>query len=183
MVITLGSDQEVSDATSALGLGSTSGQGWEQVGYLALAVLLASVIGLERELRQKSAGLRTQAVVGLGAAVFVLISKYGFTDVLIKNQSMVDPSRVASLIVSGIGFIGAGLIFVQREHAVRGLTTAASVWLTAAVGAAAGAGLWLIAIVATAFYLVAVRGLTPVSRYLGARSGRVGQPAEDHDAD
>jgi putative Mg2+ transporter-C (MgtC) family protein len=82
---------------------------------------------------------------------------------------MVDPSRVASLVVSGIGFIGAGLIFVQRDNAVRGLTTAASVWLTAAVGSAAGAGLWLLAIVATAMHLAAVRGLAPASNWLRNR--------------
>ena len=157
------------DATFAAGLGDASGQGWPQIGYLALAAGLGILIGLERELGGKAAGLRTQTVVALGSALFVVISKYGFLDVLVPNRSTVDPSRVASLVVSGIGFIGAGLIFVQRDNAVRGLTTAASVWLTAAVGSAAGAGLWLIAIVVTAMHLLAVRGLAPASRWMRNR--------------
>jgi putative Mg2+ transporter-C (MgtC) family protein len=157
------------DLLNAAGLQDVSGQGWAQVGDLALAVGLGTLIGLERELGGKAAGLRTQTVVALGSALFVLVSKYGFLDVLASNRSMVDPSRVASIVVSGIGFIGAGLIFVQRDRAVRGLTTAASVWLTAAVGSAAGAGLWLIAIVATLFHLVTVRGLAPASNWLRNR--------------
>jgi putative Mg2+ transporter-C (MgtC) family protein len=156
-----------------------SGQGWEQVGDLTLAAALGCVIGLERELRHKDAGLRTQTVVALGAALFVLISKYGFTDVLAPNRSTVDPSRVASLVVSGIGFIGAGLIFVHRDT-VRGLTTAAAVWLTAAVGAAAGAGLWLLALAATALHLVSVRGLTPAARRIRRRAM---PPSDDADDD
>jgi putative Mg2+ transporter-C (MgtC) family protein len=159
----------VIDSLVAAGLDEVSGQGWAQVGDLALAAGLGILIGLERELSGKAAGLRTQTVVALGSALFVLISKYGFLDVLGSNRSMVDPSRVASLVVSGIGFIGAGLIFVQRDRAVRGLTTAASVWLTAAVGSAAGAGLWLIAIAATAMHLTAVRGLAPASNWLRNR--------------
>lgn len=158
----------MTDLSATATAGIASGQGWAQVGELGLAVVLASLIGLERELRGKSAGLRTQTIVGLGAALFVLVSKYGFTDVLVPNRSQVDPSRVASLVVSGIGFIGAGLIFVHRDS-VKGLTTAAAVWLTAAVGAAAGAGLWLLAIVATVLYLLVIRGLTPAARWLRSR--------------
>jgi putative Mg2+ transporter-C (MgtC) family protein len=146
-----------------------STQGWGQVACLAVALGLGVLIGLERELDGRPAGLRTQTVVALGSALFVLISKYGFLDVLGPNRSMVDPSRVASIVVQGIGFIGAGMIFVQRDNAVRGLTTAASVWLTAAVGSAAGAGLWLIAAVVTAMYLIAVRGLAPASNWLRNR--------------
>ena len=122
--------------------------------YLGVALLLASLIGLEREYRQKSAGLRTNALVGLGAALFMVISKYGFFDVLQPGVNL-DPSRVAAQIVTGIGFIGGGIIFVKRTD-VRGLTTAAGVWLTAAVGTAAGAGLLAVAVAATAaYYLVA----------------------------
>jgi hypothetical protein len=159
-------------------LGDSHGQGWAQVGELALAIGLSSLIGLERELTHKAAGLRTQTLVGLGAAVFVLVSKYGFFDVLEPNRVVLDPSRVAAQIVTGIGFIGAGLIFVHRDS-VKGLTTAATVWLTAAVGAASGAGLWLIAIVATAMHLAAIRGLAPVSRRLRARP----RPADSSDED
>jgi putative Mg2+ transporter-C (MgtC) family protein len=120
---------------------------------LVLALALSSAIGLERELRQRSAGLRTYTLVGLGSALFMLISQYGFFDVLEPGRVILDPSRVAAQIVSGIGFIGAGLIFVRRE-AVRGLTTAAGIWLTAAVGAAAGADLPVLATATTVTYFV-----------------------------
>lgn len=114
-------------------------EGPVQVGELGLGLLLSAVIGLEREVRQKSAGLRTHTLAGVGAALFMLVSKYGFSDVLRTGQVVVDPSRVAAQVVTGSGFLGAGLIFVRRDS-VHGLTTAASVWVTAAVGAAAGAG-------------------------------------------
>src|SRR4051794_22008739 len=109
------------------------------LGRVALALALSSLIGFERELHRKSAGLRTVTLVGIGAAVAMLVSKYGFADMTQKPVSF-DPSRVAAQIVSGIGFLGAGLIFVHRES-VSGLTTAAIVWLTAAIGMACGAGL------------------------------------------
>jgi putative Mg2+ transporter-C (MgtC) family protein len=141
-----------------------TGQGWAQVLDLLLAFVLASVIGFEREMRQKSAGLRTHALVGVGSALFVLVSKYGFTDVL-GQQVILDPSRVAAQIVSGIGFIGGGIIFVRRD-VVSGLTTAASIWLTAAVGAAAGAGLPLLAVLATGLFLAAVPGYSALVRHL-----------------
>jgi putative Mg2+ transporter-C (MgtC) family protein len=129
-------------------------QGWKQIGELALAFGLSAAIGLEREWRQKSAGLRTHTLVGFGAALFMIVSKYGFGDIHGPDVSL-DPSRVAAQIVSGVGFIGGGLIFV-RGDAVRGLTTAAIVWVTAAVGMACGAGLGLLAVIATAGHFVAV---------------------------
>lgn len=134
------------------------GQGWVQIGQLVLAFILSAIIGAERQLRQKSAGLRTYAIVGLGAALFVLVSKYGFSDVLLTIHGRVqfDPSRVAAQIVTGIGFIGAGLIFVRRRGEVEGLTTAAIVWLTAAVGMACGAGLPLLAVAVVAMHLIIV---------------------------
>jgi putative Mg2+ transporter-C (MgtC) family protein len=147
------------------------GQGLKQVGELALAFGLSSLIGIEREWRQKSAGLRTHALVGVGAALFVLVSKYGFSDVLGSNV-ILDPSRVAAQIVTGIGFIGGGLIFV-RGDAVRGLTTAAIVWVTAAIGMACGAGLVILALVATAGHFIVVlvyprlAAALPRSRYIG----------------
>jgi putative Mg2+ transporter-C (MgtC) family protein len=101
----------------------TLGQTGVQLGELTLALLLSSLIGLEREIRMKSAGLRTHTLVGVAAALLVLVSKYGFGDVIVQNQIVLDPSRIAAQIVSGIGFIGGGLIFVQRD-VVRGLTTA-----------------------------------------------------------
>ncbi|MHB1986486.1 MAG: MgtC/SapB family protein [Acidimicrobiales bacterium] len=145
------------------GLGNI--EGLAQFGELGLALLLSGAIGIEREVRQKSAGLRTHSLVGVGAALFMLVSKYGFRDVLIPHQVIVDPSRVAAQIVTGIGFLGAGLIFVRRDS-VRGLTTAAAVWLTAAVGACAGAGLPLLAVAATAVYFVVVLAFPQLTRRL-----------------
>jgi putative Mg2+ transporter-C (MgtC) family protein len=139
-----------------------NGQGWREAGELGLALLLSAAIGLEREIRQKDAGLRTHTLVGIGAALFLLISKYGFTDVLERNLVVLDPSRMAAQIVSGIGFLGAGVIFVRRD-AVRGLTTAASVWVTAAVGSAAGAGLPVLAALTTGMYMV-ITLILPIAR-------------------
>jgi putative Mg2+ transporter-C (MgtC) family protein len=144
--------------------GVFAGQGWVQVGELALALLLSAAIGLEREVRQKSAGLRTHTLVGFGSALMMLVSKYGFFDVL-SDHVRLDPSRVAAQIVSGIGFIGGGLIFVRRD-AVRGLTTAAVVWLTCGVGMAVGAGLWLLAVVATIGHFFVIFALTPLAVHL-----------------
>ena len=148
------------------------GEGVKQIGELALAFGLSSLIGLEREWRQKSAGLRTHTLVGFGAALFVLVSKYGFSDVLVGPSVRLDPSRVAAQVVTGVGFIGGGLIFVRRD-AVRGLTTAAIVWMTAAIGMACGAGLALLAIAATighfivVFVYLRVAQALPRSRYVG----------------
>src|ERR1700678_2299372 len=145
------------------------GQSWLQFGELGLAFILSSIIGLEREFRAKSAGLRTHTLVGVAAALIVLISKYGFSDVLSK-EVVLDPARVAAQIVSGIGFIGGGLIFVQRD-VVRGLTTAAIIWLTAAVGMACGAGLPLLAFFVTGAPFVGVYGYTSIAkRILSERS-------------
>src|SRR5437588_4821938 len=144
--------------------GEPTGQGWPQLGELALALVLSAGIGLERELRQKSAGLRTHTLVGFAAALIVLVSKYGFTDVL-GPSVVLDPSRVTAQIVSGIGFIGGGLIFVRRD-AVRGLTTAAIVWLTTAVGMAAGSGLWLLAVLVTAGHFLVIFAFTPLAARL-----------------
>lgn len=138
---------------------------YDLIGRLLLAVLLSGLIGLEREVRQKHAGLRTHALVGLGAALIIEVSTYGFSDALIPSKVVLDPSRVAAQVVSGIGFIGAGLIFVRQEY-VRGLTTAASIWLTAAVGLAAGAGMWEISLAGTVLGLVVVEGLEQIEMLL-----------------
>ncbi|AMM20424.1 hypothetical protein AX769_10020 [Frondihabitans sp. PAMC 28766] len=144
-------------------LASLNGQGLEQVGELLLAFLLSSFIGFERQLRHKAAGLRTQAIVGTTSALLILVSKYGFTDVLVAGHIVLDPSRVAAQIVSGVGFLGAGLILTRRG-AVRGLTTAAAVWETAAIGMAAGAGLWLLAVIVTALHFIITYGYSIVTR-------------------
>jgi putative Mg2+ transporter-C (MgtC) family protein len=145
--------------------GMANSEGWLQAGELGLALLLSAIIGLEREMRQKSAGLRTYTLVGVGSALFMLISKYGFSDVLQPGRGVLDPSRVAAQIVSGIGFLGAGLIFIRRDS-VRGLTTAAGVWVTAAVGAAAGAGLPVIAALSTGVYLLVALAFPLLTRRL-----------------
>jgi putative Mg2+ transporter-C (MgtC) family protein len=144
--------------------GEPTGQGWTQVAELAIALVLSTAIGIEREIRQKSAGLRTHTLVGFASALIMLVSKYGFTDVL-GQHTVLDPSRIAAQIVSGIGFIGGGLIFVRRD-AVRGLTTAATIWLTAAVGMAAASGLWLLAVLVTAGHFLVVFAFTPLAARL-----------------
>jgi len=137
---------------------------WQALVDIAIALGLCGVIGVEREWRQKSAGIRTHTLVGVGAALFMVVSKYGFFDVIGPGVD-VDPSRVAAQIVSGIGFIGGGVIFVRRDL-VRGLTTAATVWLAAAVGMASGASLHVVAAGVTVMYLVIALGFTKISRML-----------------
>ncbi len=140
---------------------------WELLWRLGLALLLSTIIGLEREVRQKNAGMRTYALVGTGAALIMLVSTYGFADVLQRQVVVLDPSRMAAQVVSGIGFIGGGLIFVQR-NSVRGLTTAAGVWSTAGIGLAAGGGLTVIATAGTVAYLLVSVGYPYVTRRLPA---------------
>jgi putative Mg2+ transporter-C (MgtC) family protein len=141
------------------------GQGLLQFTELLLAFVLSALVGLEREIRQKSAGLRTYTLVGVSAALFMLVSKYGFTDVLVAQRVVLDPSRVAAQIVSGIGFIGGGVIFMRRD-VVRGLTTAASVWLTAALGMACGAGLPVLAVTTTIIHFIIMLGFPRLVTYL-----------------
>jgi putative Mg2+ transporter-C (MgtC) family protein len=150
-----------------MGIFATDGQGFKQFLELGTAFLLSAAIGLEREVRNKSAGLRTYTLVGTTAALFLLVSKYGFMDVLAKELVVLDPSRVAAQIVTGIGFIGAGLIFVQGDR-VKGLTTAATVWLVTAVGMACGAGLLFLALAVTLAYFVVAFVFPVVLRLLPA---------------
>jgi len=128
---------------------------------LVVATVLGAVVGIDRERLERAAGLRTHAMVGLGAALFMVLSAFGFHDILGTPNLTLDPSRIAAQIVSGIGFLGAGLIIVRREE-VRGLTTAASIWVVAAVGAAAGAGMYLIAVTTAGLALLVLAGLRPV---------------------
>jgi putative Mg2+ transporter-C (MgtC) family protein len=117
---------------------------------LSIAALLGGAIGMERELRERQAGLRTHLVVCVGSALFTLVSAYGFRDFLVHGGALVrtDPTRIAAQIVSGIGFLGAGAI-IRQGLSVRGLTTAATLWLVAAIGMASGAGYYDAAIIAT----------------------------------
>ena len=123
---------------------------------LLIAVLLGSLVGYERERQGKPAGLRTHAMVALGAALFTVVSLYGF-------GPTVDTSRVAAMIVSGIGFLGAGAILRDERGGVQGLTTAASLWVTAAIGIAVGVGMLLMSL-ATAFLVFSLLRFAPTVR-------------------
>ena len=123
---------------------------------ILVAALLGGAVGLEREYRDKAAGFRTHFLVALGSALFMVISAYGFEGVLANDFNApirLDVSRIAAQVVTGIGFIGAGTIIFQK-NAVRGLTTAASIWVTAAIGLACGAGMYVLAAVATLLVLL-----------------------------
>jgi putative Mg2+ transporter-C (MgtC) family protein len=137
---------------------------------LGLAALLGGAIGLERELREREAGLRTHLLVSVGAALFMLVSAYAWTDWRFSTpQGLVfDPTRIAAQIVSGIGFLGEGAI-IRQGLSVRGLTTAASLWLVAAIGMAAGAGWWEAATIATAGALLTLWPLRALAHRLVVR--------------
>lgn len=135
-----------------------------QFALVGLAFALCTLIGWERQYFHKAAGIRTHALVGLGSSVFTLISVEGFV-YLAEYQVTRDPSRIAAQIVSGIGFLGAGVIFVNRD-VVRGLTTAASIWLAAAIGMACGAGLLPLAVFATVLHFVTVLVVAPLGRLI-----------------
>lgn len=136
---------------------------WNLIMRLCVAGLCGTVIGLDREYRVKDAGFRTHFLVALGSALIMIVSQYGFTDILTHPGVGLDPSRVAAQVVSGIGFIGAGTIIVRRQL-VRGLTTAASLWATAGIGLAAGAHMFVVAGAAT---LLTLFGLEALSFFFG----------------
>ena len=142
---------------------------WEFTFRLFLAGILGAVIGLEREYRAKEAGFRTHFLVSLGSALIMIVSQYGFEGVLGENGIGLDPSRVAAQVVSGIGFIGAGTIIIQRQF-VRGLTTAAGIWATSGIGLAIGGGLYGVGIVATTFTLLGLELLSIIFRKVGMHS-------------
>lgn len=118
-----------------------------------VAALLGGAIGLEREYRDKAAGFRTHFLVALGSALFMIISVYGFEGGLLTDRHRLDVSRIAAQVVTGIGFLGAGTIIFQKNM-VRGLTTAAGVWVVAAIGLACGAGMYILATAATVLVLL-----------------------------
>jgi putative Mg2+ transporter-C (MgtC) family protein len=137
---------------------------------LGLAALLGGAIGLERELREREAGLRTHLLVSVGAALFTLVSAYAWADWRFSTAEglVFDPTRIAAQIVTGIGFLGAGAI-IRQGLSVRGLTTAASLWLVAAIGMAAGAGWWQAATIATAGALLTLWPLRALAHRLVVR--------------
>lgn len=120
---------------------------------IVVACLCGAAIGYERSVRQKDAGIRTHIIVALGAALMMIVSKYGFFDVVIHDSVQVDASRIASTITTGISFLGAGVIFV-RNASIKGLTTAAGIWATAGVGIAVGSGMYLIGILSAVLMII-----------------------------
>ncbi len=136
---------------------------------MVVATLLSGIVGLERERGERAAGLRTHALVGLGSCLVMLVSAFGFYDWHFTPGAL-DPSRIAAQVVSGIGFLGAGVIIFQRDReVVRGLTTAASVWVVAAIGLAVGGGMYVTATVGTGITLLILAGLKPLERTVARR--------------
>ena len=143
---------------------------YEFVLRLFVAAMLGGVIGLEREYRAKEAGFRTHFLVALGSGLFMILSQFGFNDVLGHyEQVSLDPSRIASQVVTGIGFIGAGTIIFQK-HVVRGLTTAAGLWVTSAIGMTAGAGMYVLSIATTVLVLLCLEALYFILQHFGTRN-------------
>ncbi len=136
---------------------------------LFLASFLAALIGMERERKDLSAGARTHMMVGVGSCLFMIVSMYGFMDVLTVEGVKLDPSRVAAQVVSGIGFIGAGAILFLRDGVVRGLTTAAGLWTVAAIGLATGGGLYLAAVMTTVIALMILWAMDPLMKVMTER--------------
>jgi putative Mg2+ transporter-C (MgtC) family protein len=154
---------------------------WDMIGRLALAALLGSFIGYERERLAWAAGLRTHMLVCVGSTLIMIVSAYGFADVTAPGVGL-DPSRMAAQVVSGIGFLGAGAIMARGEI-VRGLTTAASVWSVAGIGLAVGGGLYIPAVAATVIILIILAGIKPLERrFIGSRQLRSLVVFADRDA-
>ncbi|HIV72827.1 MAG TPA: MgtC/SapB family protein [Candidatus Aquabacterium excrementipullorum] len=136
---------------------------------LITAAVLGGLVGLERERMEWAAGLRTHMLVCIGSALLMIVSAYGFADVLGKPNVVLDPSRIAAQVVSGVGFLGAGTILFLRQRVIRGLTTAASLWAVAAVGLAIGGGMFFAATVSTVLVVSTLAVLKPIERRLFRR--------------
>ena len=136
---------------------------------LVVAGAMGALVGLDREYRAKEAGYRTHFLVALGSALIMIVSQYGFTEVLGKEGMGLAPSRIAAQVVSGIGFIGAGTIILNKQI-VRGLTTAAGIWATAGIGLAIGAGMYGLGVSATILTLIGLEVLSFVFKNVGIRS-------------
>ncbi len=136
---------------------------------LLASALMGAAIGFERSYRAKEAGIRTHFLVALGSALFMIISQHGFYSVVTTDSIHVDASRIAAQVVSGIGFIGAGTIIFQK-HVVRGLTTAAGLWVTSAIGLTCGAGLYILAAATTVMVVIGLEAHNWVFRRFGSRS-------------
>jgi putative Mg2+ transporter-C (MgtC) family protein len=139
---------------------------------LLIAAAAGMAIGIEREMREQAAGLRTHILVAVGSCPFTVVSVYGFAAFAGPQSASADPSRVAAQIVTGIGFLGAGAIIRQGPN-IRGLTTAASLWIMAAIGMAVGVGMYLATAVAVAITLVGLWALRPFRRWLRSRAATI----------
>ena len=139
---------------------------------LFIAGILGSIIGLDREYRAKEAGYRTHFLVSLGSALLMIVSQHGFGGILDTPNVNLDPSRIASQVVTGIGFIGAGTIILHKQT-VRGLTTAAGIWATSAIGLAVGAGMYELGISATILTLIGLEVLGFLFKSVGMKSSVV----------
>jgi putative Mg2+ transporter-C (MgtC) family protein len=135
---------------------------WETGLRLLLAALLGSTVGYERQRKEGSAGLRTHMLVCVGSALIMIVSAFGFEDILGRPDVVLDPSRVAAQVVSGIGFLGAGTILFLRPRVIKGLTTAAGLWSVAAIGLAVGGGLYTAALMTTAIVLIILWLIKPL---------------------
>lgn len=144
------------------------------------ATAMGAAIGIEREYHAKEAGLRTHLLVALGSCLFMLLSAYGFDAVLGHDHVSYDPSRIASQVVTGIGFIGAGTIILQKQ-VVRGLTTAAGLWVTAAIGLACGNGMYLIAAITTVIVLISLGLINVFLPYFSQRDRNVTFQVADYE--
>jgi putative Mg2+ transporter-C (MgtC) family protein len=142
---------------------------WELVLRLVVAAVLGSLIGADRERLVWAAGLRTHMLVCVGSCLFMVVSAFGFSDILTTPHVILDPSRIAAQVVSGIGFLGAGSILLRGE-VVRGLTTAASLWTVAAIGLAVGGGLYVEAVFATILILLILAGIKPLEERFQQRN-------------
>jgi putative Mg2+ transporter-C (MgtC) family protein len=146
---------------------------WEGVVRLLLVVVLAGAVGLERELRDQEAGLRTHMLVGVGAALFVITGNFAWSELEFGNDVgvVLDPSRVVAYVITGIGFLGAGTI-IKHGINIKGLTTAASLWVVAAIGVTVGAGDYGLGVVATAIVLLSLWPVRKLASAVGLRADR-----------
>jgi putative Mg2+ transporter-C (MgtC) family protein len=144
---------------------AAQGFGWGSIIQVSLAAILGGLIGLEREARGREAGFRTNMLIAIGSCLFTIISIEGFP---LQDSAARDTARVAAQVVSGIGFLGAGALFQTRNH-IKGMTTAATIWLVAAIGMAVGVQAYGLAIFTSILTFVVLRFLRPISKTIGQR--------------
>lgn len=137
---------------------------------LLVGAFCGAIIGIERERKEWAAGMRTHMMVSVGATLYMIVSSYGFNEVLANEKVMLDPSRVAAQVVTGIGFLGAGTIIFLRQGIIRGLTTASGLWTVAGIGLAIGGGMYVAGIVTTLIALIILWILQPIEAFVYRRS-------------